>query len=430
MALHKHHCPLPVTKGYNLIGTHVIPASATAYTPQSVAELAAIVQAAAHSGQVLTPWGAGTLQHLGRAPLPEAVPLYTSALNRIVEYNPADLTITVEAGAALGDIQAALSAHGQWLPWEPPTSQRATIGGLLAAGVSGPLRLGYGTPRDWLLGMRVVLGDGRLVKSGGKVVKNVAGYDTHKAQLGALGTLGVITEVTLKVAPLPEQLATLVFTCGDRMLAWNLAEQLRQRPLAPVSLVLSEGEQTPVMLLARFAGLGTAVTRQLHLAQDAGRALGAEYKALPADETVLLWQALAGFTNPQLRHPQAGAAAALVLRAGAPLAALAHILDVLRHMAPPDSHVRTIGYGGIGLAYARWYLPEIADRAVVRAVGSLRDRLATIEGYVVVEAAPGALREQLDLWGPPPATFGLMRALKARWDAQSVLNRGRYVGGI
>src|SRR5947207_167556 len=185
-------------------------------TPATPDELAAILRDASERGQVVVPWGAGTLQHLGYPPNPEAIILHTAALNRIVEYNPADLTITVEAGATLGAVQETLRPHGQWLPWDPPAPGTATIGGLLAAGASGPLRLGYGAPRDWVLGMRVALGDGRLIKSGGKVVKNVAGYETHKLQIGALGTLGVIVEVTFKLSPLPERTGSLALACSRR----------------------------------------------------------------------------------------------------------------------------------------------------------------------------------------------------------------------
>src|SRR5262245_55087975 len=238
-------------------------------------ELAGALREAAERDQPVVPWGAGTLQHLGAAPPPGALTLHTGALDRIVEYNPADLTITVEAGVPLGAIQEALRPHGQWLPWDPPASTEATVGGLLAAGASGPLRLGYGTPRDWVLGMRVALGDGRLVKSGGKVVKNVAGYDAHKLHIGALGTLGVIVAATFKVAPLPERLGSLRLVCRAREEALRLAERLRARPLAPASLALldrvasRDGATHETVLAARFVGVATAVERQLQAALSA-----------------------------------------------------------------------------------------------------------------------------------------------------------------
>ena len=141
--------------------------------------------------------------------------------------------ITVQAGATLGAVQAALAEHGQRLPWDPPISLDATIGGLLASGAAGPLRLGYGTPRDWTLGMRVALSDGRVVKSGSKVVKNVAGYDTHKLHLGALGTLGVIVEATFKLAPQPASQRTLLVSFERLEDALKTSDMLRTAPLPP-----------------------------------------------------------------------------------------------------------------------------------------------------------------------------------------------------
>lgn len=403
-------------------------------TPASAEELAATLCDAAARGQAVVPWGAGTLQHLGGAPAPGAVTLRTGALDRIIEYTPADLTITVEAGATLGAVQAALRAQGQWLPWDPPVPATATIGGLLAAGASGPLRLGYGTPRDWVLGMRMALGDGRLVKSGGKVVKNVAGYDTHKLHIGALGTLGVILEATFKLVPLPEHSVTLLLACRDRAEAGALAERLRARPLAPASLLLLDQATAGVysthapadlpgatIVAVRFTGVAGAVTRQL---QEAGRAAsGIAITELDQPAGQAFWQGIATFAAP------APHASELLIRAGVPPANLIALMDALEHQALRNGiPLRIAGYGGVGLAYARWPLPEgVRSPDIAGAVAALRAMVAQLNGYVVIEDAPAALRTHLDLWGPPQTPLPLMRALKAQWDPQRILNPGRYV---
>jgi len=401
--------------------------------PQSADELADAVREASARGQLIVPWGAGMLQHLGQAPLPGAQPLSTIALNRVLEYNPADLTITLEAGATLGAIQAALRQHSQWLPWDPPAPEQATIGGLLAAAASGPLRLGYGTPRDWTLGMRVALGDGRLVKSGGKVVKNVAGYDTHKLHIGALGTLGVIVETTLKVAPLPERIDSLVFACASLADACALAERLRERPLSPMSLAASTGapEFLPgarALLAVRFAGVASAVARQVQAAIAIARARDMAQAELSAAQHQTIWRALAGLPHPALEGDYANGV--LVIRAGAPVAILPRVLEALERHAPPTATTQLVGYAGVGVAYARWYLADASAVRVGAALAALRAALAQLGGYAAVEVAPQDLRAQLDLWGAPPATLALMRGLKAQWDPQAILNRGRYVGGI
>jgi glycolate oxidase FAD binding subunit len=407
--------------------------------PTTADALAECLREASARGQAIIPWGAGTLQHLGNRPPDAAVIVRTTALDRVTDYTPADLTITVEAGATLGAIQALLGRQGQWLPWQPAVPDTATLGGLLAAGASGPLRLGYGTPRDWVLGMRVALGDGRLVKSGSKVVKNVAGYDLHKLHIGALGTLGVIVEATFKIAPLPERSGSLVLVCPQRVAALTLAEQLRTPPLAPVSLSLVEqstgalasalpGDPAHPRLVVRFDGVAAAVERQLHAAV----ALAERGNALPIwlseQQGQAIWQALVSFPAP----PSAATGAPyMLLRAGAPASELLTTLTALeRHAPPADTPAQLVGYAGVGLAYARWPLPAAAPvTTITAALAALRATLAQHGGYVVVEAAPAALRQHLDVWGTPE-TLALMRALKAQWDPRGVLNAGRYAGGL
>ncbi|GAB4203208.1 MAG: FAD-binding oxidoreductase [Roseiflexaceae bacterium] len=376
-------------------------------------QIAETLRNASERGQPVVPWGCGTRQHIGAAPPAGALRLDTTMLDRVLDYVPSDLTITVEAGVTLAAIQALLKPHQQWLPWDPPCAD-ATVGGLLASAASGPLRLGYGTPRDWVLGMRVALGDGRLVKSGGKVVKNVAGYDSHKLHIGALCTLGLIGEVTFKIAPLPECSGTLVFPVEDTAAALHVLEALRNQSGQPVSLTLfdpppdSSLPDAPLLLAVRYAGIDAAVGRQL----AAGAALApAEQLAGAAEQA--LWAMLAGFSNP---------AGGLLLRAGVRPAALAELLALLRRHSPDDA--RLLAHS-TGLAYARW--PHPTPEQATRDLAALRTALAPLGGYAVVEDAPATLRPALDLWGPPPETLPLMRALKRQWDPQNILNPGRYL---
>jgi glycolate oxidase FAD binding subunit len=423
-------------------------------TPVSAEDLADALRDASAVDRPVVPWGAGTLQRLGAAPPPGALALHTTALDRLLEYNPSDLTVTVDAGITLDALQAALTRHGQWLPWNPPSPGEATIGGLLAAGASGPLRLGYGSPRDWALGMRVALADGRLVKSGGKVVKNVAGYEAHKLHIGALGTLGVIVEVTLKVFPMPERVGALLIACATRADALGLAERLHARPLAPIALTLiaggaidlfaeyAPGARSQSFLAARFDGAPATVERQLRTARGAAESLGALVFDLSDEQERAVWRGLAAFAAlapmndasalPAHTHGSGvGRDGGLLLRVGARPSALPALLDALERHAPVGAIPQIIGWGGVGLAWARWPLPDSADGAeVARAVAGLRAALAAEDGYVVIEDAPDDLRPGLDLWGAPPATLPLMRALKAQWDPRGILNPGRYVGGL
>lgn len=402
--------------------------------PASAEELAEALREAAEAGQAVVPWGGGTRQHIGGPPARYDRTLSTAGLARVVAYHPDDLVITVEAGAALGAVQAELARHGQWLPWDPPLLGRASVGGLLASAAAGPLRLGFGAPRDWTLGMRVALGDGRLVRSGGRVVKNVAGYDTHKLQIGALGTLGVIVEATFKVQPLPEQRRTLLAAFTDRYAPGKAVAALRAAPLEPIAVVaLNQVTEEAIPLLHRFlpeerryilvaahyAGTGGAVGRQIREAARRCVEVGARTIELREEDDGTLWAAIADLTAP-------AGDGSLLLRAATPggdltfAAARAGLAAAARGWRPAQ-----LAVGGPGLVYSRWPVAGADPAEVAKALAGLRAELAAAGGYVVVEEAPAALA--LDRWGPEPAGAAIMRALRAGWDPRGILNPGRFL---
>ena len=202
-------------------------------TPASVDELSAAVRAASQAGATVIPWGGGTRMSLGFPPRAADLVVQTERLSEIVEYEPADLTVTVQAGMRLADLQARLRAEGQMLALDPAAADRATIGGLIAANASGPLRLLYGTARDLVIGTRVVNADGVISKAGGRVVKNVAGYDLNKLYVGSLGTVGVIVELSFKLHPLPQAQGMLLASFAsaeDAAAAIAHADALPARP--------------------------------------------------------------------------------------------------------------------------------------------------------------------------------------------------------
>ncbi len=365
--------------------------------PTTVTEVGDLLAEATHTHTAVVPWGAGTRQFIVDPPRRYDVALDLRQLHRVIEYHPADLVVMVEAGISLEAVQTLLSERGQWLPWDPPTPPAATIGGLLATAAWGPLRLGYGGPREWILGMQVVLGDGRIVRSGGRVVKNVSGYDSHKLHLGACGTLGVIASVTFKVAPLPAQMASLHATVLDFSSAWRLAMAMRQPPLQPVALVIEVANT--ITLMARFAGVAAAVERQLALATTAcanATALMTQYE----DRT--RWRI--GYQMPT---------ADLLLRIGVPDSMLPRAIDALTILEP--AHI--LVFPGLGLIVA-----GCAETAAAR-LPALRQTLGVMGGYAVVERSSIVV----DRWGVVPSTIDLMRALRQRWDPAGILNPGRWL---
>jgi glycolate oxidase FAD binding subunit len=404
--------------------------------PTSVEALADALQAAAAAGRAVVPWGGGTRQHLGAPPQRYDIALDLSILNQVVEYSPSDLVISVQAGATLAAVQALLAANGQWLPWDAPLPAQATIGGLLASGAAGPLRLGYGAPRDWTLGMLVVLGDGRLVRSGAKVVKNVAGYDAHKLHLGAFGTLGVIAEVICKVAPLPAERETLLAVFSEPRAAVLAAEQLRAAPLQPIALValnddvaatipalenFLEGQPPHILVAARFAGTGAAVQRQVCTAAQHCAELGARTIELGFNDDETLWATLADFSAPMRNG-------SLLIRVGAPVSAVMQMARLMESV-PEARNWPSARFllAGVGIGYTRWDVVAVPAEEQVAALDELRAAMRGIGGYAVVEEAAPVVSASIDRWGPAPATLDLMRALRSQWDPAGVLNPGRYL---
>lgn len=411
-------------------------APATIFSPGNADELAEALSAASAAGQAVIPWGNGTRQHLGRLPARYDVALVTTGLDRVVEYIPADMVITVEAGATLGAIQAELARHNQWLPWDPPLPNQATIGGLLASSASGPLRLGYGSPRDWTLGLRVALGDGRIVKSGARVVKNVAGYDAHKLHLGALGTLGVIVEATFKLAPLPAHRQTILIAFTEPRALMGAVEQLRSTPLQPIAMVVLNdqaehnipaletflsGQPTHLVIVARYAGSAGGVYRQIHEAARRCTELGARTIELSEEDDKPLWAAIANLGAPA--HNET-----LLLRAGAPPGAQ-FTLARLMEQIPAGRGWRSerMLLAGIGLKYSRWHINGAPVDCVIEALDELRSGLTVVGGYAVIEEAPTTLSSALDRWGPAPETIEIMQTLRRSWDPAGSLNPGRYL---
>ena len=254
--------------------------------PGSVEEASRVVAAAADAAVPVIPWGGGTQMGLGAPPRDGALVVGTWRLARIVEYEPADLTATIEVGITMEALQSALGAKGQWMSLDPPLPARATLGGVLAANGSGPRRHLYGTARDLVIGLRVVGPDGAVVRSGGKVVKNVAGYDMAKLYLGSLGTLGLIVEATVKLRPLPEADRACWGAFADLAAAGTAVRAVMASDLVPHSIELLDAEAAAACgaampasggaaLLLGFDGLASPVAWQLGEAERLLRGEGA-----------------------------------------------------------------------------------------------------------------------------------------------------------
>jgi glycolate oxidase FAD binding subunit len=389
------------------------------FSPSTVEEAAAVLEEKARASASIGFVGGGTALGLGRPPRRLDAVLRTEHLTRIVEHAPSDQIIVVEAGITLADLQRAVGAHGQRLALDPPLPERRTIGGLLATNGFGPLRTRYGSLRDLIIGVSLVRADGVSAKGGGKVVKNVAGFDLPKMMVGSLGTLGLVATVTFRLHPLPESDVTLVARARTARGVRELASAMRGAQLEPAAVAaLLQGQRFDVAI--RFEGFPAGVAEQRdRLRQLVGQPPGSDCDVLSEAEARAVWELHDALrTAGPLRAKLAFLPAALDALAEGPLAKLMDALGEPSFVLYP-----TLGLGFVA------GLPKDAA-LVAQAVESVRGSLAGTGGSLVLEEAPDDVRVHADPWGPPPASFALMRELKDRLDPEGRLNPGRFVGGI
>ncbi|MFL5867854.1 MAG: FAD-binding oxidoreductase [Thermoleophilaceae bacterium] len=363
-------------------------------------DAATALREAAEAGTPVRIVGGGTKLGWGR-PVEAEVEVTTAGLDRIVEHNAGDLTAVLEAGVPLAAAQQKFAEAGQMLALDPP-ADGATIGGVVSAGDSGPLRSRYGGPRDLVLGVRAALPDGNVIKSGGKVIKNVAGYDLGKLLAGSFGTLGAIVEVSVRLHPRPEQTATAAGGTTDSSTLAAAAIELSRSPLEHLCLDVRWGGGDGA-LLARFAGAAAREQAEaaLRLMADAGL----EGSLVEDDESVWSLQ----------RNGQRSAGGTVVRVSGAPSRA-AEVLAAATRLG-----ARVVGRAGLGLSWMA--IEERSADESVEAVQELRRELSPLP--CVVLDAPRVVRERLDPWGGfETGLLELMRRLKDHFDPAGVLNPG------
>jgi len=408
--------------------------------PMSGEEVAAALRCAAEHDLAVIPCRNGTKLDIGNPPRRYDVALSLKDMNRVWHYEPSDLTITAEPGMKFGDFQHFVAREGLWLPLDPPGGPRATLGGIVATNASGPLRLFYGAPRDMVLGMKIATTEGKVVKTGGRVVKNVAGYDIAKLLIGSYGSLGVIVEVSLKLFPLPSHRATFVLTAGRLGIARDIRRRILASPLTPVRMLLLDSGAAalvrrgppPVLevhepeLWLEFGGSLRVMERCAGELEDVAKAAGARISVLPSDEAEGVWSRLTDF-RPWLREV---APRLVVLKATLPDSASEEFLSRAQQEAENDK-VQSAGFcqAGVGIVHV-CLLGAESDAGLVALIGRLRAAAQEFGGALVVEDAPVDVKKQLDVWGSTDDDFAIMKKLKALWDPKGVLSPGRFVGGL
>jgi glycolate oxidase FAD binding subunit len=404
------------------------------HTPADAAEAALIVRECAAARAPVECAGAGTWLSWGRAPARVEHVVSVARISDIVEYNPADLTISVDAGATLDTVHAAVAAHNQVLPLDAPALPGATVGATAALACAGPLRLGWGTPRDQVLGVEVVAGDGRRLRFGGRVVKNVAGYDITRLFVGSRGTLGLITRLHLRLRPAPLADVT-VAAFGARPAPLIALARAAALPLLPAALELlvpstarALGLPEPAWcVLARFRGNRPAV--QAAVGQWTGAARAHRPALLRDSDAASAWSALA----------RSEAAAAVSVR----FAALpANLLETVHFGAAavaggldarPERDLRAFPHDWLAAAHVGagivrvWRASAATDDRLADDLLAVRVALESLGGGVLVERAPAdVLRRAVSIGDAGPAAR-LARGLKEVFDPAGILAAGRLV---
>lgn len=381
--------------------------------PSTVEEVSATLTWASTTGLAVVLRGSGTKDTWGRPPRPVDVLLRTGRLQKVIAHEASDLTATVEAGARLADINRHLAMHGQCLPLDPRHVDQATIGGVLATNDAGPLRHRFGTPRDLLIGMTIVMADGSISASGGRVVKNVAGYDIGRLMTGSHGSLAAIVSATFKLSPLPPATRTVRVSVARASDVVAFTDLLRQRQCEPDALdvhVAGRGTARETVVLARYGSVAAAVDDACRQTRACAEQIGATAQEADGQQAQAWWTRHVACTDgdEHLRVRLSWRPSEFE-RASATLA-----------VATRGADFDWIGRAAVGSGVVATG-GDVARLAAV--VSALRGSDAL--RHVVIEHAPAALRNTTDAWEVSDTQQSLWEALKSACDPRDTLNAGR-----
>jgi glycolate oxidase FAD binding subunit len=393
-------------------------------SPANAQEVSAALRVCSETDAAVTPWGGGTAVKIGNIPERVEVIIDLSKLNRVIEHDHANLTATVQSGITLAAMDEITGGARQFVPFDVPNPQRSTLGGIASANLNGARRVCYGSVRDLVIGMKVALPTGEHIKAGGKVVKNVAGYDMCKLFVGSLGTLGIITELTLRLTPVPEAEVTLAAS-GSLLELSEFAGEILDSVLLPSAIVLwttetSSSCETPQLgwqMAVRAEGFAEHVGRHLRDLKLLAERLGLASVSYAHAAHEKLWAGISDF--PILGHE-------LVYRLMVPRSATGDLLHGLQDLGSTHSSPAIVA----DMAAGAIWIGSNETRSATAQFSQLQSKAAQHNGHVALVDAPAEVKRDLDIWGPTPAAFFLMRKIKQQFDPHRLMNPGRFVGRL
>lgn len=407
-------------------------APTVAVLPRDEADVSRALALAFRDGLGVVPWGGGAHQSLGRAPSRYDVALDLTRLNRVVAYEPADMTATVQAGIRLADLQQRLGEAGQFWPLDPPLADRATVGGVVAASLAGPLRCRYGTVRDLVLGVRAAHADGTITKAGSRVVKNATAYDLTKLYAGSYGTLGVLLETTLRLQPRPAVEHGWLLAGATIEPCHDAAMRILGSHLAPTRVELLDGAcggccglaPSESAVAVSFAGVREAVQDQGESVRVIAAQLG--LRAAEIEKPAGVWRVVQDFPWPA---PGPDSSTITVLWRGSVLPSDgAKAMQAVRDATARHGEVAIAATASHGVL--RGSLRSTTSDLATRGAAAAREALTALGGFLVVTEAPEAVRAALDVWGSMPAEVTWMRRIRSAFDAKAILNPGRFIDAV
>ncbi len=401
--------------------------------PASVQEIQELLEFASDRGLSVIPAGSGTKLGIGNLPQKVDLVLSTRRLNNTIEYEPADLTVTVQAGMLLSSLQIELGENAQFLPLDPAYASLATVGGIAATNASGPLRLRHGTPRNQILGMRVVQSNGTVVKSGGRVVKNVSGYDLNKLYIGSFGTLGIITELTFKLSPLAESRITMLLSFKRFEDAAKTASKITSSQLLPsyLNLFINGVPDTRIVDPCLVVGLDShpkAIAWQRNQVQWIAKQSGVVgVEIIQEHQAAKLAESMRTFAQTNPSKP------VIVCKVNLRMSDIEEYVSVVLDVTSAlECTVRGMGLMGTGQVY--FVFSEFADTVkpemMASTLAELRKHASRAGGNLILETAPVEVKRDIDVWGTVGSGSEIMKKIKAQFDPGRLLNPGRFADGI